>query len=298
MLQAQIIEQAKVVIGIAAYNEESSIASVIIRMRGLADEILLCDDGSSDSTSEIAEAMNCKVLSNAHKLGPVEAMRTLFLEALKSEADVLVVAPTNAQFERGDISKLADGVLKGECEIAVGSRVQIELPKAEGELSGEVLSASGMPLRDPHSPFRAYGKQALSKLVSYLRDDNDVLTYAMKLGLSISEYQLSTLTESREKSDVRVKKSKKPKTHSGGFMPYVIVKLSSFHPTVLYAGLSIATFGAGVVAAASAAYEYLAEGIFANLNIEIALALFLIGAIFNVATVLLDSIQSPPRPPS
>ena len=289
MLQAQTIEQAKVVIGISAYNEESSIARVIIRMRGVADEILLCDDGSSDSTSEIAEALNCKVLSNAHKLGPIDAMRTLFLGALKSDADVLVVLPTNTEFERGDVSKLADSVLNGECDIAVGSRVQIELPRADGEISGEVLSAAGVPLKDPQSPFRAYGKQALSKLVSYLRDDSDVLTYAMKLGLNISEYQLSTLTESREKLDAPPKKGKKQKTHTAGSKSDPLAKLFSFHPTLLYGGLSIGTLASGVAVAGFTAYQVIMTGILVNLNIEISMVLFVIGAIFNVATALLDS---------
>ena len=292
MLQAQTIEQAKVVIGITAYNEESSIAATIIRMRGVADEILLCDDGSSDSTSEIAEALNCKVLSNAHKLGPVDAMRTLFLAALKSEADVLVVLPTKTLFERGDVSKLAEGVLKGECDIAVGSRVQIELPKAESDLSGEILTAAGMPLKDPGSPFRAYGKQALSKLVSYLRDDNDVLTYGMKLGLNISECQLSTLTQSSETSEIPLpRKAKKQKTHSTSWKKDPLAKLFSFHSTVLYEGFSLATFAAGAAIAGFTAYEYFKAGLFLNMNVEITAVLFVISAIFTVATALLDTVK-------
>ncbi len=263
-------------------------------MRGVADEILLCDDGSTDSTSEIAEALSCKVLSNAHKLGPVEAMRTLFLGALKAEADVLVVLPTNAAFERNDISKLADAILNRECDVAVGSRVQIELPKAESELSGDVLTAAGMPLKDPQSPFRAYGKQALSKLVSYLHDDSDVLTYAMKLGLNISEYQLSTLTEHMESPEVtHGKKGKKQKIHATGgkkaFLDRLISKLFSFQSTALYGELSIATFAAGVVSSAYAAYEFYKAGVYLNMNIEISLALFVIGAIFSVGTALLGS---------
>lgn len=294
MLQAQTIEQAKVVIGVSAYNEESSIARTIIRMRGIADEIILCDDGSSDSTSEIAEALNCKVLSNAHKVGPIEAMRALFLAALKSDADVLVVLPTNTEFERSDISKLADSVLKAECDIAVGSRVRIELPKSDSELSGEILTAAGMPLRDAGSPFRAYGKQALSKLVSYLRDDDsDVLTYAMKLGLNISEQQLSTLTEHSQNSDAPAqKKGRKQKAHSIGGKRDPLAKLFSVRPpAILYEGASLATLASAVAVAGYTAYEYAKWGAallgnFLYFGIEFSAVLFVLSAIFFVATAL------------
>ncbi len=293
MLQGQTIEQAKVVIGITAYNEEATIARAIVHMRGVADEILLCDDGSTDSTSEIAEALNCKVMSNAHKSGPVEAMRSLFLGALKVDADVFVFLPTNVPFERNDVSKLSDAVLNRECDIAVGSRVQIELPKSESELSGDVLTAAGMPLKDPQSPFRAYSKQALSKLVSYLRDDSDVLTYAMKLGLNITEYQLSRLTENIERSEaMQWKKGKKQKIHSSGSKRFPLERLVSFHPTMLYGGLSIASFAAGLVSAAYAAYAFFNAHIYLGMNIEISLALFVIGAIFTVGTALLDSAKN------
>ena len=44
----------KITVGIPAYNEEKNIASIIVKLRDIADAIIVCNDGSSDSTSEIA----------------------------------------------------------------------------------------------------------------------------------------------------------------------------------------------------------------------------------------------------
>ncbi|MCJ7608979.1 glycosyltransferase [Candidatus Bathyarchaeota archaeon] len=40
-----------------AYNEEESIAQVILRVQGLVDHLIVCDDGSTDLTGLIAERL-------------------------------------------------------------------------------------------------------------------------------------------------------------------------------------------------------------------------------------------------
>ncbi len=46
-----------VVACIPAYNEESRIASVIVRAKRHVDAVVVCDDGSGDLTGEIAEGL-------------------------------------------------------------------------------------------------------------------------------------------------------------------------------------------------------------------------------------------------
>jgi len=47
----------KIVAIIPAYNEEGSIAKVILRARRYVDSVIVCDDGSTDMTPLIAEAL-------------------------------------------------------------------------------------------------------------------------------------------------------------------------------------------------------------------------------------------------
>ena len=45
----------KITIGIPAFNEEKNISFIIKKLNKLADSGMVCDDGSTDSTYEIAK---------------------------------------------------------------------------------------------------------------------------------------------------------------------------------------------------------------------------------------------------
>ena len=44
----------KITIGIPAYNEEKNIATIVSKLKKITDSIIVCDDGSSDLTGQIA----------------------------------------------------------------------------------------------------------------------------------------------------------------------------------------------------------------------------------------------------
>ena len=58
-----MIEKKPFVIAcIPAYNEERTIAKVIIKTQKYVDKVIVCDDGSKDMTSEIAEKLGALVI--------------------------------------------------------------------------------------------------------------------------------------------------------------------------------------------------------------------------------------------
>ena len=68
----------KITIGIPAYNEEKNIAKIIIKLKKITDSIIVCDDGSSDMTSEIAKNLGVIVISHKKNMGYGAAIRTIF----------------------------------------------------------------------------------------------------------------------------------------------------------------------------------------------------------------------------
>ena len=64
----------KVTVGIPAYNEEKNIAKIIVELKKTVDQIIVCDDGSTDSTSAIAESLGALLLS----IQKIQGMEWLF----------------------------------------------------------------------------------------------------------------------------------------------------------------------------------------------------------------------------
>ena len=68
----------KVSIGIPAYNEEKNIAAIIIKLRKIVDTVIVCNDGSNDSTAEIAENLGAIVINHEKNLGYGSAIKSIF----------------------------------------------------------------------------------------------------------------------------------------------------------------------------------------------------------------------------
>jgi len=59
---AENVEKTLVVACIPAYNEERSIASVVVQAMKYVDRVLVCDDGSRDLTGAIAGGLGAVVV--------------------------------------------------------------------------------------------------------------------------------------------------------------------------------------------------------------------------------------------
>ncbi|MEM2143735.1 MAG: glycosyltransferase [Candidatus Jordarchaeaceae archaeon] len=54
------VEKPFVVACIPAYNEERAIAKVVVQTKKYVDHVVVCDDGSTDMTAEIAEGLGAE----------------------------------------------------------------------------------------------------------------------------------------------------------------------------------------------------------------------------------------------
>jgi len=58
-----VVERKPFVVAcIPAFNEERSIAGVVVQARKYVDRVLVCDDGSTDMSGVIAEALGADVV--------------------------------------------------------------------------------------------------------------------------------------------------------------------------------------------------------------------------------------------
>jgi len=74
-----------IVAGIPAYNEERSIARVIVKAMNYVDRVIVCD-GSTDMTGEIAERLGAEVIRHERNMGYGAALASLFRRAREADA--------------------------------------------------------------------------------------------------------------------------------------------------------------------------------------------------------------------
>jgi len=91
------------VIGIPAYNEAKNIAAIIIKLKKLADAIIVCNDGSDDLTKEIAENLGVIVVNHEKNLGYGAAITSILLKSIEINADILVTFDADGQHRIEDI---------------------------------------------------------------------------------------------------------------------------------------------------------------------------------------------------
>lgn len=80
-------ERGSVVAILPAFNEETSIGSVVLLTRMYVDRVIVVDDGSSDRTAEVARLAGAEVIRHSANMGKGAALRTGFMAA--EGADVM-----------------------------------------------------------------------------------------------------------------------------------------------------------------------------------------------------------------
>jgi len=206
------IERSFVVVGIPAFNEEKTIAKVVLKAQKYADKVLVCDDGSTDMTGEIAEKLGAEVIRHDRNLGYGAALRSLFKRARELNPDVFITLDGDDQHNPAEIQLVIKPVIEGEADIAIGSRLIDEglaktMPwyrRAGVKLITKLTNSSAnYGIKDAQSGFRAYSRKALERL-DLLEDGMgasvEILLYAKKHGLKVKEVSASCRYDDNAKS--------------------------------------------------------------------------------------------------
>jgi len=167
----------KLVTTIPAYNEQDALAGVIAEIpRQIAGievvQVLVVDDGSSDSTVEIAKKAGAdKVLSHERNEGLGVAFRDGLEAALEMGADIIVNIDADGQYDATEIPKLIGPILDNKADVVLGWRDVDTLGfMPRGKKIGNRVATwftrtlSGLPIKDAQTGFRAFSKEAALRL--------------------------------------------------------------------------------------------------------------------------------------
>ena len=285
----------KITIGIPAYNEEKNIAKIITKLKKITDSIIVCDDGSSDMTSEIAKNLGVIVISHKKNMGYGAAIRTIFEKSAEIGSDILVTFDADGQHRVEDVSRVLRPLENSEADIVIGSRFlgkQSNVPnyrKLGIKVITQVTNSSiKTKLTDSQSGFRAYSKQVLSKISLSevgMGISTEILIKASSEGLRITEVPITILYSGDTSTH-------NPVSHGTSVLFSTIKFTSIEHPLKFYGIPSVIFLTIGVIFTSLAVQYYVDVG---RLNTDLTLigaGTILVGIILLISAILLYSLVS------
>lgn len=185
---------------IPAYNEEITIGSVVIKAKNYVDEVVVIDDGSSDSTPLIAEMAGAKVIKHEKNGGYGAALKSCFNHAKNYEANVMVIFDSDGQHDPSEIPLFIKKIEEG-ADVVIGSRfldgkdtIPIYRKLGMGILNIVTNGVSGLDVSDTQSGYRAYSKKAIDKILinsSGMSAGSEILIQAQKNNLNVVEIPIT-----------------------------------------------------------------------------------------------------------
>jgi glycosyltransferase involved in cell wall biosynthesis len=157
----------KSIVIVPAFNEQAAIEGVVRKSLKYVDEVLVIDDGSSDSTSEIAENAGARVIRHPRNLGKGVSLKDAFSQV--RDYDVVVTIDGDGQHDPDEIPKLILPIKENNADFVNGSRYLNgfeENTPAYRRVGQKVLDiatnvSAGTSLTDSQSGFRAFSKNAV-----------------------------------------------------------------------------------------------------------------------------------------
>ncbi len=285
----------KITVGIPAFNEEKNIAMVIIKLKKIADNIIVCNDGSTDSTEEIAKELGAIVINHEKNLGYGAGIKSIFLKAKEINSELLVTLDADGQHDINDISKIVKPIQENKAEIVIGSRF-LEKSKNVPEyrkfgikLITKVTNLSlSKSLTDSQSGFRAYSNKVLEKL--NLSDtgmgiSTEILIKANNFNFRIGEVPITISYEGDTSSE-------NPISHGTSVLFSTIKYTSIEHPIKFYGIPSIILLIIGSAFTYLAIQYYVEFGRLSTNLTLVGVGVFFIGIVLLITAILLYSLVS------
>lgn len=168
---------------IPAFNEEEYIAGVLqdAKKSNPYADILVVNDGSSDSTPQIARQMEVMVINMPYNIGYGGAIQTGFRFAVENGYDFVIIMDADGQHDPNYTENLIDTAEREEADVVIGSRFlegtyRMGIARKTGSrlFSRIARFYTGNNLTDPTSGFQLLNR----KVFSYLSQaDNYPLDY-------------------------------------------------------------------------------------------------------------------------
>ncbi|MGI6495196.1 MAG: glycosyltransferase family 2 protein [Kiritimatiellia bacterium] len=204
----------KLSVVIPCLNESATLEAAIGLAQGLVSaaggdgEIVVSDNGSTDGSQKIAESCGARVV-NAPRKGYGFALLHGIRDA---KGDIIVMGDADATYDFREAAPLVESIARGECDLAMGSRLRGKIEKGAMPFLHRYLGTPvltflirvffGLPITDCNCGLRAFSKDAFEKmnLVSGgMEFASEMLIKAAKAKLRVTETPVSLAKDIRDR---------------------------------------------------------------------------------------------------
>jgi glycosyltransferase involved in cell wall biosynthesis len=271
-----------------AKNEAESLQQLLpaLREHFPEEEILVINDGSTDSTVDVCEQQDVTIVSHVYSMGNGAAIKTGARNAAKS---ILVFMDADGQHTPADITRLLDKLDEGY-DMVVGARLldsHASLTRRIGNSIYNKLASwmTGYPIEDLTSGFRVARARHFKKFLYLLPNKFSYPTTStmafFRSGLAVGYVPIRAMSRSGDrKSHIRI-------FHDGLRFLLIILKIGAlFSPMRFFLPISALLFLAGL---SYYGYTYYTWGRLTNMSAILFLSslfTFLIGIVSEQISAL------------
>ena len=280
---------------IPVYNEESSIRDIVENSLFHADKVIVCDDGSTDDTENVAKQAGAVVISHKKNQGYGAAISTLFDYARKENAQIMVTLDGDSQHDPNQIPLLIDALTTHNVDVVIGSRFLDDSTKVSGYRKTGIkiiTSASNygtnFKVSDSQSGFRAYSKNAIDAIhptEQGMSISTEILLKMSNKGLSVAEVPITVSYEGDTSEQRSV-------PHGVSVLMNTLKYISIKHPLQFYGLPGIVLILTGIILGGIFLDVYLNQQIIFYGSLLASVVLFLFGAILSVTAIILFSMAN------
>jgi len=174
----------KIIAVMPAYNAETTIERTVKEIpAGSIDELIVCDDASTDKTVEIAEKLGLEIIKHPVNKGYGANQKTCYRAALEKGADIVVMIHPDYQYDARIIPFMTGLIAKDICDVIFGNRIRTRREALRGGMPAYKYFANrfltvienlilGQNMGEAHSGLRAYSRKVL-ETVPWERNSDD-----------------------------------------------------------------------------------------------------------------------------
>lgn len=200
----------RTIAAIPCFNEGQFISDIVTKALKYVDKVIVVDDGSTDNTSEAAQAVGAEVIRHRERQGAGAATRSAFETAKTSNAGILVTLDGDGQHNPDEIPRVLAPVLRNGADLVIGSRFlkpDINVPRYR-KFGIDVITwlynlGSNVRVSDSQSCFRAHSRrlfEAVDITEKGFGFSVQVLIKARQKGFVITEVPISCVYHSQGSS--------------------------------------------------------------------------------------------------